>query len=245
MTGTTITIALCDDDDDLRAELLALVATMKPPEGFELDVAQYDSGDGLANRLKAGDRFDIAILDMMMPGMDGIETVRSIRAVDADTVIICLTNSPEYAIQSYRVDAFDYLLKSGDASDLGATLSRAFSVVASREAARLRVKSGTTTHYVRCRDIEYVEVNGKKLSYHLASGQVIDSYKPMRELEAEIAEHPRFFAIHRSIVVNLAYVAEIDPRFVRTVSSDRLPVARGKYPSLEEAFLRHATTERA
>ncbi len=245
MPATSITVAVCDDEAELRDKLSACVGAVEPPRGFGLEVSRFDSGEALVARLEAGGRFDVAILDMMMPGMDGIEAAKALRAVDAETAVICLTNSPEYAVQSYRVGAFDYLLKSEDTSELEATLSRALSAIADRETARLRIRSGTTSYYVRIKDVEYIEVNGKKLSYHIADGRVIESYKPMRELEAELAGSARFFMIHRSIVVNLAYVSEIDPRFVRTVSSERLPVARGKYPSLEAAYLRYATTGRS
>jgi len=239
MTGTAIAIAVCDDDARIRADLAACIRAATPPQGFRLDASQFDSGDALARAYEAGERFDIVVIDMMMPGMNGIETAKAIRSIDEDAIIICLTNSPDFAVQSYRVDALDYLLKSADLNEFAATLSKAFSIAAGRESAKLHVKSGTTVHTIRCRDIEFIEVNGKKLSYHLASGEVVEAYKTMRELEAELAGHARFFMIHRSIVVNLSYVVELDPRFVRTVSSDRLPVARGKHASLEEAFLRH------
>jgi DNA-binding LytR/AlgR family response regulator len=242
MTGTTLKIAICDDDDRLRADLSDCIRSVPPPQGFRLELSQFDSGDALASAFAAGERFDIVVIDMMMPGMTGIETAKAIRPMDEDAIIICLTNSPDFAVQSYRIDAFDYLLKSNDWNEFKATLSKALSIAASRDSAKLRVRSGTAVHTIRCRDIEFIEVNGKKLSYHLVSGEAIESYKSMRELESELAGQSQFFMIHRSIVVNLSYVVELDPRYVRTLTSERLPVARGKRPSLEEAFLRHAVS---
>jgi len=239
MTWKAIVVAVCDDDERVRAELLAWLASASLPPGYRVTPVEASRGDELIRRHRDGERYDIIFLDMMMPGADGMETAAALRASGDDSIIICLTSSPDYAVQSYRVGAFDYLIKTGGTEQLEATFAKAVAALtSSEEVHRLYIKSGTTLHAVLSGNIEYIEVFSKKLFYHLASGEVIESYKPIRELETELAGLPEFFKIHRSIIVNLSYLTEIDPHFVKTVSSERLPVARGKHAELEQAFLR-------
>ncbi len=239
MTGNTITVAVCDDDAFASAELASWLSTAPLPQGYRLITVKTSDGDELLRRYRDGERFDIIYLDMMMPGLDGIETATALRDSGDDSIIICLTSSPDFAVQSYRIDAFDYLIKTRGNSQLEASFTKAVAALSTKKSKRLHIKSKTSTYAILCGNIEYIEVFSKKLFYHLISGRVIESYKPIRELEKQLSDLSEFFKIHRSIIVNLAYLTEIDPHFVRTLSSERLPVARGKYAQLARAFLRY------
>lgn len=237
MVKTILKIAVCDDDQDERDTLLAWIPTIDVPANCLVSAAGFSSGSELAAAYRAGRSFDIIFLDMLMPVLDGIQTARFIRELDDKALIIFFTSSPDFAIQSYHVDAFDYLLKTGDKNRMESVLKRAVAFVARREGRRLQIRSGSSVHSVKCDAIEYIEIYAKKLSYHLIPGQTLETYKPIRDLEAEIAGEMQFFKIHRSIIVNLAHVTHINPSYVMTVSSQKLPVARGKYADLERAFL--------
>lgn len=238
MNTFTISVAVCDDEAVAREELLHWLRKAILPADHRLSLTELTSGDELLSRQRAGLRFDIIFLDMIMPGTGGLETARQLRDAGDQALIICLTSSPDFAVQSYRVNAFDYLMKESGTDQLQQCLDRAITAVNKRPRKKLLIKSGTSTRSVVTEQIEYIEVFSKKLSYHLLSGEVIESYKPIRDLELELQDLPEFFKIHRSIIVNLACIIEITPHHVKTVSSEQLPVARGKYDPLEKAFLK-------
>lgn len=173
----------------------------------------------------------------MMDGLDGIQTARLLREKDEKTLIVFLTSSPDFALQSYRVDAFDYLLKTGDRDRMEPVFLKAVTAIAGKEGRRLEIRTGGALHSIRCNTIEYIEIYAKKISFHLIPEQTLETYKAFRELETEIAGLPQFFKIHRSVIVNFLYVTQINSKFVLTVSGQRLSIARGKYPALEQAFL--------
>lgn len=243
MEKKEIFIAICDDDPAMRNNLRELLPTMTLPENMELHLTEVSSGDDLIALYTEGNTFNIIFLDMIMPGSDGIQTARRIREKDDQTIIIYLTSSPDYALQSYRVEAFDYLLKTDRLEQIAPVFEKAIGLFASKEIQRLHIRSGTTTHSVLSSNIETIEINGKKLFFHLNSGQVLETYKPIRELEADIEGIHQFFKIHRSIIVNLGYLTQIDPKFVMTVSGQKLPVARGKYEELERTFLSYSAAK--
>lgn len=240
MDKKLIKVAVCDDEQETRVQLLSWMAAITIPANCRLSVTEYSSGAELVDACQSGRAFDLILLDMIMPIMDGIETARAIRGSDDQVLIVYLTSSPDFALQSYHVDAFDYLLKGGDEDRMEPVLQKAIALIAKREERRLQIRSGTALHSVQCSEIEYIEIYAKKLSLHLIGEQVLETYKPIRELESDLAGLTQFFKIHRSIIVNLSFITQIKPTFVITVSGKRLPVARGKHSALERAFLLHA-----
>ena len=106
-----IHIAICDDSKQERQILAALFKRYQELHATPLQIHIFQNGFSLLDAIDQGKRFDITILDILMPGENGIEIARNIRASGADTEIIFLTSSPEYAVDSYEVKAQNYLLK--------------------------------------------------------------------------------------------------------------------------------------
>lgn len=238
MNEKIIRIAICDD------ELITRTSISKKLQGFHknfpnpLSFTEFSSGEELLKTHIDDQKFHIIFLDMLMPGLNGIETARHIRKIDKECIIIFITSSIDYAVQSYRVDAFDYILKGGDDESLERIYLKAILSVIKKEDTRLVIKSKTSIHFVLCNNIEYIEIYGKKLTYHLVSSVVLDSYKPLHELEKELQPLPQFYKTHRSIIVNMMFVVELNPHYVRTVHSLQLPISRGKYKDFEQNFLK-------
>jgi len=108
-----IRILLVDDEDDFRTTLANRLRKRK------LEVTEAESGRSAINLLKQG-AFDVVVLDVRMPGMDGIETLKEVKIIDPQVEVIMLTGhaSVESGIEGMRLGAFDYLMKPCDISDL-------------------------------------------------------------------------------------------------------------------------------
>ena len=105
-----IHIAICDDSKQERQILAALFKRYQELHATPLQIHIFQNGFSLLDAIDQGKRFDITILDILMPGENGIEIARNIRASGTDTEIIFLTSSPEYAVDSYEVKAQNYLM---------------------------------------------------------------------------------------------------------------------------------------
>lgn len=243
MGTTIIQLAVCDDDSEIRKKLLSWILKVDLPANYKILLTDFSSGTALVDSYRAGHRYDLIFLDMIMPGIDGIETARQIRSFDEKVLIIFLTSSSDFAVQSYHVEAFDYLLKTEDTERMESVFRKALAFIAGKEDRQLQIRSGATLHVIQCNKIEYIEIYAKKLSFHLIPEQVLETYKPIRDLEIEIAGLANFFKIHRSVIVNLSYITQINPKFVVTISTQRLPVARGKYCELEKAFISYTADQ--
>ncbi|MFK5951907.1 MAG: response regulator [Desulfobacterium sp.] len=113
MSKTKIKILLIDDEEEFAntlAERLEL-------RGYETRTAACGE-DGL--NLLAGETFDIAVLDLMMPGMNGLDTLRLIKSNTPDMPVVLLTGhgSTREGMEGMRLGAFDYLMKPLDIKDL-------------------------------------------------------------------------------------------------------------------------------
>ena len=103
-------IIACDDDVAFLDRLHRMIDRWSIETGTAVDVALVTRGEDLLAR-HAASRADIILLDMIMPLVNGMDTARELRQADTAVRLVFLTSSPEFALESYEVRAFDYLLK--------------------------------------------------------------------------------------------------------------------------------------
>ena len=106
-----IQIGLCDDDLAILSQLQVLLDRYQVERNAEITSAAFQSPLELLAEIEKGMRFDILLLDVLMPGENGIDAAREIRRYDNNVKIIFLTSSSEFAVESYTVGAYFYQLK--------------------------------------------------------------------------------------------------------------------------------------
>lgn len=104
-------IAFCDDDAALLHQMQDFLEQYRTLRGVQLELAPYTKPMELLADIEAGVRFDVLFLDVLMPGINGINAAREIRRYDTAVQIIFVTSSSEFAVQSYVVGAYYYQLK--------------------------------------------------------------------------------------------------------------------------------------
>ena len=112
-------IAICDDEEQQLKQMVALLeAYLQSRTELKGQVETFLSGDALLERTEQSRGFDIYILDILMPELNGIETGHRLRALGMGGEIVYLTSSNDFAADSYDVRAFFYLLKPVDRKKL-------------------------------------------------------------------------------------------------------------------------------
>ena len=111
-------IAFCDDETQETRRLEALLEEYAADRGQDFAHTSYQSPVELMAEVEKGTRFDIILLDVLMPGENGMAAAREIREYDSNVKIIFLTSSTEFAVESYAVDAWYYQLKPIRREDL-------------------------------------------------------------------------------------------------------------------------------
>ena len=229
-------IAVCDDQAQELENLINLLHIWQEEHNATLRYKTFRNATELLNAAEK-ECFTLYLLDVMMPGTDGMAAAREIRSFDEVADIVFLTSSPDFAYASYGVHALDYLLKPIQPDKLLPILNR----LSQREQEPqddLLLKSGATLIRVPFSQLTYVEVMNKHLYYHLTSGTVHEIPGTLKQCESLLLSRPEFKQIHRSYIVNLLQVVELSPTAIKTSSGKKLPVSRGLYPDLQKDYVK-------
>lgn len=202
-------IAICDDDALCRETVLSIVGDYIAQRNREISISVFERATSLLDEALRFGGYDIYILDIIMPGVNGIQLGVKLRQVDPNGKILYLTSSQEYAIESYRAKAFDYILKPAKAERLFAALDEAIETTANRKEKSLIVKTRENNVKVTLDSILYAELVDRKICYHLVSGTTIESNSIRTNFAEGIQEllaDSRFALCGAGLAVNLYHI---------------------------------------
>lgn len=223
-------IAICDDEKEIRRLLAEKIRALYPDSGLTV----YKSGEEL---LLSHDRPDILLLDIQMPGRNGIETARELRARGVNSVIIFITALEEYVFQSFDVNAFHYLVKPFNKAKFAEVLASAARQAskARTDAPSLVITSGGKHILVEPDKIIYAEVFDRKIILHTAE-EDIEYYGKMKELAKNLGDG--FYRPHRAYLVNFAYIRKYDASTI-FLEKGRALMAKQNYQDFVKSYLRY------
>ncbi|HBL50395.1 MAG TPA: DNA-binding response regulator [Firmicutes bacterium] len=234
-------IAVCDDNKDELLRISSILDAYRLERKASISYHTFQSVSELLSAAK-GRGYALYLLDVIMPAVSGMEAAREIRSFDQDAELVFLTSSPEFAVESYRYKARDYILKPVKQEQLFPVLD---SLRAKKENPRrgLSVKTKTGIARILYERLAYVEVMGRQVYFHLSDSSVREAVAPLLEFESELLSQPEFVRTHRSFVVNLMQVAELRGKELTTLSGEKVPVSRQNYSRVREAFVEHLFAE--
>lgn len=228
-------LAVCDDKKEELDATLSLLDIWQAKHNVSLHYQAFQSAVELLE-VAQQERFTLYLLDVMMPGMDGLECAREIRRFDDVAELVFLSTSPGFAYESYGVRALNYLLKPVEQEKLFALLDQLF-LREQKPLEALTLKTGTTIVRVPYAHISYVEVIGKHLYFHLIDGDVREVTGTLKDYEALLLPRPEFMRVHRSYIVNMLQVEELSSSGLKTFQGNSLPVSRLAYPQLQQDYM--------
>lgn len=191
------------------------------PERFQVR-AFRDGADLIADYRP---EWDVLLLDIQMARVDGMTTARRIREVDSEVIIIFITNSPQYAVSGYEVDALSYLLKPLTYAAFAHEMRRVILRLRQRDRRDLLFTTVDGAHHrVAVDDIRYLESVKHRIEVHTLDGTfgVVSTLKAMEDtLSGE-----GFMRCHSGLLVNLRHVTGIDGSECRVRGGAVLPISR-------------------
>lgn len=229
-------IAICDDERACLTQASSLLEAWAKSR-TNLIIECFTEGDSLIRAQKSTRPFDIILLDIIMPALNGIEVAREIRSFDKDVKLVFLTSSAEYAIESYSVKASNYLLKPIAPEALFACLGELESEIdAANEKRTVLVRGSRTVHRLDPRSIECLEARGKHVVLTLTTGESIGSIETLHALENKLDIADGFFKCHRSYIVNINHVGAYTTDEITMRSGSRVPIARNIKAEFKNAY---------
>ena len=205
-------VLVCDDELIARRRAVRLLSEQPDVEV----VAECASGDEVLARL-AVDDVDVAVLDINMPGMTGIETV--MRMPEERTYLIFLTAHPEHAVDAFDVGATDYLVKPVDEARLRKALDRARRQLdappgrdgrdAGAPLPRLAIATRAGVVLLGPDEVTHAIFDGQLVTVHTRDRAILCD-ATLQELEQRLSG-PHFERVHRRAIVNLLHVERLEP----------------------------------
>jgi len=226
-----VQIAICDDEVKELEHTYMLVERYREnhPE-LDISVRKFQSSYDLLEAIDARGRFDIYILDILMPIANGIEVGVNIRQKDGAAILIYLTSSPDYAVESYGVEAQGYLLKPPDGQKISQALNRAVTRLDAEDRRRLVIQMpGGSVGAVPYCNLLYVEYARHRLMAHRTDGEIVESIyqrDSFEQLAAPLIADGRFVKISASHIVNMQHVSGVSSRQFRLKNDETLPLSR-------------------
>lgn len=202
-------IAICDDSKYDLDQTYRMVSQYSEKNGLDLEIRTFSSAMELESTEKSGECFDIYILDIIMEKVDGIELGKRIRAANKKAVIIYTTNSREFALESYSVKAFAYLVKPISETELSSEFDQIWEHLKNNIEQKIKIKFTTGTEIIPINDIISVEYRSRRMTYNLADGRSMDGFSKRESFEtlcAPLLNLGCFLKVSASHIINMNHV---------------------------------------
>ena len=236
-------IAVCDDETDALEEVYALVEKYcKDRTELDASVQKFCDSSQLLESIETHGRFDIYILDIVMPDLDGIQLGTEIRKKDNESKIILLTSSSEYGVDSYSISANNYILKPYTEETLFSALDQAAESMSAEKTRRYLMHVPGGVYAIPYGRLLYLEYYKHRLIAHTADGEKIESIvlrESFTNLTAPLMEDGRFVQISSAYVINMQYIRRFTSRYFELSNGKNLPLSR-IYANARSTYLDYA-----
>ena len=230
-------IAICDDDKRLLEVLEREVRSWAKERQEICSVELFITAEAFLFAWEEKKDMDVLLLDIEMPGMDGMELARLLRGKGDRTEIIFVTGIPDYAPEGYDLEAVSYLVKPVKRERLCTALDRAREKAGRRNAILAPVCAGELER-IYVSDICFLEGAGHETILRKRDGANIVCKARLQELEQELQEKSEaFFKPHRSYLISLDHVERITKKEIQMEGGILIPIARGNWESLNRAYV--------
>lgn len=208
-------VLVCDDELMARKRVLRLLGELG---GIETTI-ECESGEQVLARLREDD-VDIAILDVNMPGLNGIDTVLAMP--EERPYVVFLTAHPEHAVKAFEVGAVDYVLKPVDDARLSKAIERARAFLdhgsgrsneggpsAPQKLTKLAIETHDGAALVSPSDVTHATFDGTLVSVHTSTRTILTD-QTLQDLENKLSPAGSFERVHRRAILNLDHVERLE-----------------------------------
>lgn len=214
-------IAIVEDEADFSMQLQSFLEQYQKEENTRCKVSVFSDGREILQDYQPV--YDVILLDIEMPGINGMDAAAKIRECDQDVVMMFITNIASYAIRGYEVGALDFVMKPITYYAFSMRFTRALKRVRTRLGQEVLLTLSDGVKKLAVQQIYYVEVQNRILHYHTDEGEYC-MRGTMQSVERALAPHP-FVKCNHWYIVNLKHVSEVRQNTV-VVGGHELEISR-------------------
>ena len=223
----TLSIAVCDDSQEYGEIVTHIIKEVALKNNIDCNISAYNLGRNLVQAFKENE-FNIIFLDMEMPELNGIETGLLIREISKDPVIFYLTSHKEYAYESYKVKARNYILKPVSALVIEKNLLECtkekkeqimYLDVKDVEGIKHRIPINEITHILRKKADRKIHI------YHLSKIETV-IVQTLENIAKELMHNDNIIRASKSCLINLNNVRTIKKNIIYFSNEEREEASR-------------------
>lgn len=235
-----VTIAVCDDDEVILEYIYKKIRAITDRNKDDVSLKKFSSGnDVISESNENQEGFDILFLDIDMPMVDGFEVASNITKFNKNVIIIFLTSMEELVYESFKYRPFGFIRKSRLDKEINEVLNSAIASVEKEDVYQYKFKTAEGELKVVLKDIFYFECLNRTVYLSTKNKKHILKGIKFQNLENEFL-NKGFISIHRSCIVNIKSIFNIEKLEITLENGKRLPISRYKIKNVKKAFILHA-----
>ncbi|MDR0948211.1 MAG: LytTR family DNA-binding domain-containing protein [Lachnospiraceae bacterium] len=234
-------IVICDDDSDDLEELSQIIEKYydnahQNALSTSYSVLKFMDPQKVLEYVEDGNQIDIAILDVIMPKMNGMELASGMRELGFGGTLVFLTSSNDFAMQSYAVKAFSYILKPAHKEAVCDLLTTIEKTRQTNDRYGFPLIRRSAVRFVLYTELMYIEAMNHQLLFHLTDGEIINIYATLKEYSEMLLSQPQMCKPQKSFIINLDYVRSFENSAI--IMRDRTRISLPKdYEAIKEKWL--------
>ena len=225
-------IAVIDDSAEDRKLLAEKIQNFCLRESLIYEIRSFSSGNEFLLASRAD--WDIIFLDIFMNEIDGMTVARTLRGNNVSSLIVFTTSSRDYAIESYDVRAFHYMVKPIEQDKLDEVLRLSEKSIRSRNH-YIEVKEGRIMSRILIRDIMYTDYYNHYIQIH-TPGRMIKTYMSFAEFSPLLLKYKQFLSPYRNCMINMDYVQQMDDHDFLMKDQVQIPINRARKSEIRQAY---------
>lgn len=203
-----IKIAIVEDEKKEQEKLKGYFQKLERECNVKLALSFFENGDSFLFDFSYG-LYDLIMMDIELSSSDtGIVVSEKLRKIDPDVILVFMTNLAQYAIEGYKVNAIDYVVKPISYYDFKHRLTNIIKKITDHEKEKVLLQTDGKKIVVLIKDIYYIETANHALIYHTKNG-VFKTYGALKIVQKEL-EGMAFSLCNSCFLINLEYVESID-----------------------------------
>ncbi|MBD5451772.1 MAG: response regulator transcription factor [Lachnospiraceae bacterium] len=229
-------IAICDNiQNELETIRAALDTYAKAHSELHFDIDEYAAAIDILNAVEKGKTYNIALLDICMPGVLGTDVGEKMLAKCPDIGIVFLSTSDEYAVTVFALNATHYLLKPFSQEQFNEALNRAVKKTEDRDFFSLVCVDGM--YRVCVTEIVSVESQNRYLLLNLSFGELLKLRMKLSQMFEKLREYFGFVKLGASYVMNLAFVRKISGNTLEMFNGVKISIPRRSSEEVQKIYM--------
>ena len=228
-------IAIVDDLADERSLLRSRLESALNRRSVQANFFEYENGEAFLSAAK-DERFAAAFLDIYMPGINGVETAKALRAFDPECLLVFTTTSTDHALEGFQVRAMHYLVKPFTQKDIDSLTDEMLARIPQPDK-YMDIKVSGSDIRLNYQSIVYAEHFSHMIHIHTPAKKTLITRLPFKSFIAPLCQDARFFVCGRGVIVNLEHAADFEDTAFIMDEGSRVFFSRELMKSARQAFM--------